>query len=284
MVRPLGHDPNRSGPRQGGPRDTFEPVKRTKVYAEVAAQIHRLIEDGRLRPGDRLPPERDLAEMFAVSRTSVRDAIRVLEMRGLVEPRHGEGTIVRQVPIDAIVAPLADAIAASRDLTADLFDMRKMLEPPLARAAAVRATPKDLEALKEIIARQAERNRAGEVAIAEDTAFHYRIASAAKNQVVMRVMDVVMDLLRESRARSLQGRERADRSLAGHRRILSAIQDQDPDQASEAMRAHIEEIEALLAFPGDGGTSERDSADRGRRGGVRIASAAGASAPAEEEC
>ncbi len=226
-------------------RETLEPVKRTKVYAEVASQIYRLIEDGRLKPGDRLPPERDMAEMFGVSRTSVRDAIRVLEMRGLVEPRHGEGTVVRQVPIDAIVSPLADALTASKGLVADLFDMRKMLEPPLARAAALRATNEDLWALGEIIARHADRARAGEMVIAEDTAFHYRIAAAAKNQVVLRVMDVIMDLLRDSRARSLQGRARAERSLDGHLRILSAIQARDPDGAAEAMRLHIEEIEAL---------------------------------------
>src|SRR6516225_431082 len=134
----------------------LEPIRRTKVYAEVASQIHRLIAEGHLEPGDRLPPERELAETFGVSRTSVRDAIRVLEMRGLVEPRHGEGTLVKQVPVDAIVSRLADRV------------------------------------------------RIREIAIAEDNAFHYRIAVAAKNQVVLRVMDVVMDLLKESRARSLQ--------------------------------------------------------------------------------
>jgi GntR family transcriptional regulator, transcriptional repressor for pyruvate dehydrogenase complex len=227
-------------------RETFEPVKRTKVYAEVAAQISRLIEAGRLKPGDRLPPERDLAEMFGVSRTSVRDAIRVLEMRGLVEPRHGEGTVVKQVPIDAIVIPLADALVSSKNLTADLFDMRKMLEPPLARAASLRATAEDLKTMKDILRRQAERVRAGEVAIEEDNAFHYQIARAARNQVVLAVMDVVMELLQESRARSLQGPGRAEKSLDGHRRILLAIRNGDPDLAVEAMRLHIEEIEQVL--------------------------------------
>lgn len=235
-------------------------MKRTKVYAEVASQIHRLIEDGRLKPGDRLPPERDLAEMFGVSRTSVRDAIRVLEMRGLVEPRHGEGTVIRQVPIDAIVGPLASAVTASKDLTADLFDMRKMLEPPLARAAAMRATGEDLVALREIIDRQSERVRAGEVAIDEDTAFHYRIATAAKNQVVLRLMDVVMDLLRESRTRSLQAGGRAERSLDGHRRILAAIQGRDPDAAAHAMRVHIEEIESLQELRTEGQVSRLSGA------------------------
>jgi GntR family transcriptional repressor for pyruvate dehydrogenase complex len=248
-------------------RETFERVKRTKVYAEVASQIYRLIEEGRLKPGDRLPPERDLADMFGVSRTSVRDAIRVLEMRGLVEPRHGEGTVVQQVPIDAIVSPLAETLVASKNLTADLFDMRKILEPPLARAAAMRASAEDLDALRQIVARQAERIQAGEIGIAEDTAFHYRIATAAKNLVVLRVIDVVMDLLRESRARSLQRRGRAERSLHGHRRILAAIQDRDPDAAAEAMRPHIEEIESLLALHPESSTS---------LSGVRETSTAGA--------
>src|SRR5205807_41149 len=243
-------------------REDLEPIRRTKVYAEVASQIHRLIVAGRLKPGDRLPPERYLAETFGVSRTSVRDAIRVLEMRGLVEPRHGEGTIVREVPIDAIVSPLADALAMSKNLTADLFDMRKMLEPPLARAAAIRATAEDLLALRKIMSRQDEQNRNGKVAIAEDTAFHYQIATAAKNQVVLRVIDVIMDLLRESRARSLQGHARAERSLAGHRRIFTAIQGRDPEAAAEAMRLHIEEIESLQAIPpGDLARQKRDAPD-----------------------
>lgn len=229
-------------------RDDLEPVRKTKVYAEVAAQIHRLIAEGRLKPGDKLPPERELAEVFGVSRTSVRDAIRVLEIQGLVEPRHGEGTVVREIPIDSIVSPLASALAATKDLTADLFDMRKMLEPPLARAAAFRATAEDVRALEQIVVRQSQRVKAGEVAIEEDNEFHYRIATAAKNRVVLRTMDVIMDLLRESRMRSLQGPGRAERSLEGHRRILDAIRRRDPEGAAQNMLTHIEEIEQIL-FP-----------------------------------
>ncbi len=227
----------------------LEPVRKTKVYAEVAAQIQRLVADGRLKPGDRLPPERELAEVFGVSRTSVRDAIRVLETQGLVEARHGEGTVIRQVPIDTIVRPLADALAATKDLTADLFDMRKMLEPPLARAAAFRATAEDVAALEQIIERQAALTRRGEIAIEEDNLFHYRIALAAKNKVVLRTIDVIMDLLRESRVRSLQGPGRAEKSLDGHRRILAAIRRRDPEAAVQTMREHIEEIEGVLFAP-----------------------------------
>jgi len=226
----------------------LEPVRKTKIYAEVAAQIHHLIAEGRLKPGDRLPAERELAEVFGVSRTSVRDAIRVLETRGLVEPRHGEGTVVKQIPIDAIVSPLADALSSSKDPVADLFDMRKMLEPQLARAAAFRATEDDVRALEEIVARQRDRVLAGENAVDEDHAFHYRIATAAKNPVILRTMDVLMDLLRESRVRSLQGPGRAEISLEGHYRILEAIRRRDPEGAAVSMRVHIEEIETIL-FP-----------------------------------
>ena len=272
---------------------TFEPVKRTKVYAEVASQISRLIEAGRVKPGDRLPPERELAEMFGVSRTSVRDAIRVLEMRGLVEPRHGEGTVVKQVPIDAIVSPLADALVSSKNLTADLFDMRKMLEPPLARAASLRATGEDLKAMRDILKRQAGRVRAGEIAIEEDNAFHYRIATAARNHVVLAVMDLVMELLQESRARSLQGPGRVEKSLDGHRRILLAIRNGDPDLAEEAMRLHIEEIEQVLSpqesaaqdqsvraeTPVRGETADRPSDAPSRRSTSGVTSASGRVAP-----
>jgi len=272
---------------------TFEPVKRTRVYAEVASQISRLIEAGRVKPGDRLPPERELAEMFGVSRTSVRDAIRVLEMRGLVEPRHGEGTVVKQVPIDAIVSPLADALVSSKNLTADLFDMRKMLEPPLARAASLRATGEDLKAMRDILKRQAGRVRAGEIAIEEDNAFHYRIATAARNHVVLAVMDLVMELLQESRARSLQGPGRAEKSLDGHRRILLAIRNGDPDLAEEAMRLHIEEIEQVLSpqesaaqdqsvraeTPVRGETADRPSDAPSRRSTSGVTSASGRVAP-----
>jgi GntR family transcriptional regulator, transcriptional repressor for pyruvate dehydrogenase complex len=224
----------------------LEPVRKTKVYAEVAAQIQRLISDGRLGPGDRLPPERELAEVFGVSRGSVRDAIRILEAQGLVEARHGEGTVVRQIPIDSIVTPLARALAAGKDETADLFDMRKMLEPPVVRAAALRATDEDVRELEHILDRQAERIAAGEMALEEDRAFHYRLAVAAKNRAVLRTVDVLMDLLLESRVRSLAAEGRARKSLEGHRRIMEAIRRRDADGAAAAMRAHIEEIEMAL--------------------------------------
>jgi len=227
-------------------KSELEPVRKTRIYEEVAAQIQRLIADGRLRPGDRLPPERELAERFGVSRTSVRDAIRVLELIGLVEPRQGEGTVVRDLSPDSLVNPLASLLTRNRALLADLLDVRKMIEPALAARAAVHASEEDLAALDRIVARQREKIRQGELAIEEDSEFHNTIATAAKNRVVLRVLDVLMDLLRESREHSLQVAGRLQRSLDGHRRILDAIRRRDPAAAEAAMRQHLEEIEDIL--------------------------------------
>jgi GntR family transcriptional repressor for pyruvate dehydrogenase complex len=103
-----------------------------------------------------------------------------------------------------------------------------------------------VRALEEIVEHQTHRVAAGQVAIEEDTAFHYRIATAAKNQVVLRTMDILMELLSDSRVRSLQAPGRAQKSLEGHRRILDAIRRRDPEAAAVRMRQHIEEIEGTL--------------------------------------
>lgn len=221
-------------------------IRRPRVYQEVADRIQRMIASGHLRPGDRLPPERELAEQFGVSRTSVRDAIRVLELLGQVEARQGEGTIVREGALVNMVAPLATAVSMQRAFVGDLMEVRLLLEPAMAAHAAERATSDELAELDALLARQELKVREGVAAVDEDAAFHYLIARASRNQVVLRVVDVLMDLLRESRQRSLQLPGRARSSLAGHRRILAALRAGRADVAAAAMRAHLTEIQALV--------------------------------------
>ncbi len=227
-------------------RAEFEAVKKTKIYEKVAQQIQGLIRDGLLKPGDRLPPERELAETFQVSRSSLRDAIRVLEVMGLVAPRQGEGTVVKDLSAESLVQPLATILAHKRELVGELLDLRRILEPPLAARAAVHATEEDHEALEAILKRQKEKVERGMLAVEEDSEFHYAIARAAKNSVILKVLDVFMDLLRESRERSLQTEGRLQKSFAGHRRILNAIKRRDAHGAEIAMRRHIEEIEGIV--------------------------------------
>jgi GntR family transcriptional regulator, transcriptional repressor for pyruvate dehydrogenase complex len=225
---------------------SFTAVRKTRVFEDVARQIRRLIVDGVLKPGELLPPERQLAEQFGVSRTSVRDAIRTLELSGLVVARHGEGNVVADVSADTLVAPLATLLLRKRKLVAELLDVRKMLEPALAARAAAHASAEDIAHLEEILRRQRQKTARGESTIEEDSEFHYAIALAAGNSVVRTLLDVLMDLLRESRARSLQVSGRLERSLTGHRRVLDAIRQRDAAGAERAARRHVEEIEAIV--------------------------------------
>jgi GntR family transcriptional regulator, transcriptional repressor for pyruvate dehydrogenase complex len=227
-------------------RAEFEAVRKTKLYEKVAQQIRDLIRDGLLKPGDKLPPERELAETFQVSRSSLRDAIRSLEVMGLVEPRQGEGTIVLDLDASALVNPLSSMLQHKRELIGELLDMRRIIEPPLAARAAVHATGEEIAFMEQILERQKEKVERGELAVEEDTEFHYALASAAKNSVVLKVVDVFMDLLRESRERSLQVEGRLQKSFLGHKRILSAVRRHEAAAAEVAMRRHIEEIEAIV--------------------------------------
>jgi len=225
-------------------RIEFEAIPRNKVYQEVAKRLQRHIEE-HLKPGDLLPPERELVRMLGVSRGSVRDAIRTLELMGLIEPRQGVGTLVRS-PAVAPANPLATALLEKRKMVAELIDVRKMLEPPLAARATLHATPVDLAEMEQILLRQTAKIRQGELAVEEDSEFHYAIALAADNSVVLKVVDILMDLLRETRERSLQVVGRQEKSLAGHRRILSALRRGDAAAAEAAMRRHLEEIEDIV--------------------------------------
>jgi GntR family transcriptional repressor for pyruvate dehydrogenase complex len=226
-------------------KSDFEVVRRPKVYEEVAKQLERLILE-KLKAGDKLPSERELAEMLQVSRGSIRDAIRGLELMGLVEPRQGAGTIVRERTAESPVNPFATALERRRELVSELLDFRKMLEPPLASRAATHASPEEIAEMDEILQRQEVKLSQGEIAPDEDAEFHYSIALASGNSVVLKVIDILMDLLRDTRERSLQVPGRQQKSLAGHRRILGAIRRRDAEAAKSAMRRHIEDVEEIV--------------------------------------
>jgi len=206
--------------------------------------LDRLIAE-ELKPGDLLPPERELVRMLGVSRSSVRDAIRSLELMGLLEPRQGIGTVVCN-PAAAPANPLASALLEKRKMVADLVDVRRMIEPALTRRAALQASCKAIVDMEAILQRQEAKVRAGELGIEEDSEFHYSVALASGNSVVMKVLDVLMDLLRETRERSLQVEGRPQKSLGGHRKVFAAIKRHDALAAEAAMRRHIEDVEEIV--------------------------------------
>ncbi|HET9753266.1 MAG TPA: FadR/GntR family transcriptional regulator [Myxococcales bacterium] len=224
----------------------FETIHRGRVYEQVLRQIQEQIASGRLKPGDKLPPERVLAQRFQVSRSSIRDAIQALQTLRLVRSRQGGATAVCEISADSLVSPLSRALKEQQGLVAELMEARKMIEPLLAARAAANATDQDVARLEDVLRRQAEKMRRGEPIIEEDSEFHYAIAVAARNSVVQRMVDMLMDLLRENRIRGMQGPGRPQRSLAGHSRVVDAIRRHDVRAAQAAMLRHIREIERIL--------------------------------------
>ncbi len=243
---PAGSKP---GPSSGPPMD-IAPIKWTRIYEEIVRQIKGMIAEGRLKSGDQLPPERDLAEKFLVSRTSVREALRALESVGLIEIRPGEGTFVREVSVEALIEPLALVLLSQRALTEELFEARRLLEPAIAGLAARRATADEIQEMERILEAQAKEITSGNTGLAQDAAFHAAIGTAAHNRAITRIVHAVMDLLSQNREESIGTPGRPTRSHEDHRRILAAIRAGDAAAAERAMLDHVVAVEALVLRPG----------------------------------
>ena len=222
------------------------PIKSTRIYEEIIRQVKQMITEGRLKSGDRLPPERDLAEKFVVSRTSVREALRALESLGLLEIRPGEGTFVREISVEALVEPLALVMLSQREALGELFEARRLLEPALAALAAVRATPEEISEMERILEEQAKEIASGRTGLAQDAQFHAAIGAAAHNRAITRLAHGIMDLLTQSREESLNTPGRPERSHENHRQILKAINERNARAAEQAMIQHLETVEKLV--------------------------------------
>jgi GntR family transcriptional repressor for pyruvate dehydrogenase complex len=229
------------------------PIKKTRLPEEIASRIRMLILDGTFKPGEPLPSERVLAQRFGVSRGSVRDAFRILEMVGLLETRHGQGTFPQELSVENLVTPLASVITYKRDLQEELLDVRRMFEPALARVAAERATESDLQELERILGQQRQKVEAGLSTISEDTAFHSALARATHNEIVVRIMETLNDLLVGSRKLTLQQKGRPLRSMRGHEAVVAALRRHDAEGAAQAMTAHIEQIAEILHLAQEAG-------------------------------
>ena len=243
----------------------LEPVKSVRIYEDIVRQVRALIADGHLKSGDRLPPERDLADRFRVSRTSVREALRSLQSRGLIEIRAGEGAFVRDVSVEALVEPLALVILPYREAVGELFEARRLLEPVIAAMAARRATREELAEMERILAEQAREVSQGRTGMAQDSALHAAIAQSAHNRAIVRIVSALVDLLAQSREESLHTPGRPTRSHQDHRRILQAIRRRDEAGARRAMLEHLTAVEELVS----GGLGRRQTTRRTRKVGPK---------------
>jgi GntR family transcriptional repressor for pyruvate dehydrogenase complex len=236
-----------SNKKEGFPAvSNLKAVQRTKLYQQIATQIQDLIENGKLKHGDQLPPERELADIFQVSRHPVREAIRTLEQKNILHSKVGSGTYVILEDEHSVVDFLARAIQKEKGKLADIFQFRRMIEPQIARMAAENASKKDIETISRILQDQRLATEDLEKFIELDQAFHLALAKATGNYILLSIVERINDILSESRAKYSQSPTRIIHSINGHATILDAISKGAPDLASQAMYQHLEKVENVV--------------------------------------
>jgi GntR family transcriptional repressor for pyruvate dehydrogenase complex len=227
-------------------QNPFRSVRKTRVSEEIIEQVRDLIVSGRLRAGDRLPPEREFARTLRVGRSALREAIRAMESLGIVTTRPGQGSFVAHPATSQGHNPLTASLYEAWSTQRKLFEVRRLLEPGLAALAARRASGEQIEKLRTALRGQEAEIRGGGTGMKEDTTFHFLIAEATGNEVLLRIVDNLMDLLRKTREESLQHRDRPAGSLTQHQAILKAIEARDSKAAERSMLEHVRAIERLV--------------------------------------
>jgi DNA-binding FadR family transcriptional regulator len=227
---------------------TFQPtpVDSRKRADQVREGITAMIRAGQLQPGDKLPTETQLTEMFGVGRSSVREAVQSLVGLGIVEMRPGRGAFVSRVSVDDLARMFDGAVQLEFGAALQLHEVRAMIETTAARLAAVRRTEADLTAMRRAnddYANQDEHDPE-DLLVEADLRFHRSIVEASHNVILAQVMTSISALLKEHRRQYASARERRFRDivLTEHQAILDAIASGDPAAATEAVQIHMRDI------------------------------------------
>jgi GntR family transcriptional regulator, transcriptional repressor for pyruvate dehydrogenase complex len=242
--------------RRDGVTPSFSALEKTSIGLQAADAIKALIVSGELRPGDTLPPERELATMLGISRPSLREAIRVLSALNVVEPRHGGGTYVTSLDPRQLAQPINFLLQVDRMAFRHLLEVRQVLEVGAARLAAPRISDDQLAALRELTD-QAERvvGRPAQF-LRFDFEIHTAIIEATGNPIYISLYQSIADLSLESRKRTARSPATRRDAHLGHLAIIAALTSRDGDAAAAAMHDHLDAIQRAL---------ESDEPERNRR-------------------
>lgn len=221
----------------------YKPIQSSKVFERIAEQIEQRILSGELRSGDRLPTERELSEQFQASRTAVREAMKTLAQKGLVDMRPGRGTIVINATSQAMQHSLGLMIKVDQEHNLDhLSEVRQILEPEIATLAAQRATDKDILAMQTAVDVMEINLQNADAFIAADNDFHRALAEATHNILILALLDSIVNLLSEQRKLIFSVAGGPERGQLHHKHILNAIIRRDPEVAHKAMIAHLQQV------------------------------------------
>ena len=226
---------------------TRTPKSDTRITATLIANIKELISEGSIEPGAKFPPERELAKEFGVNRASLRQALKVLEIMGVLTQRVGDGTYLSASAESILKEPL-DFLVLLDDLSHyELFETRLIVEPELAARAAERATAEDLAGLRQAIMGM-ERSRTNQARLEADLAFHDCVFRASGNRICHLLFKVIHRSILTSMGQ-LSRRVTMDRPLSFHKKIYTAIRDRNSEEARKTMQDHILDAQALLKNP-----------------------------------
>jgi GntR family transcriptional regulator, transcriptional repressor for pyruvate dehydrogenase complex len=208
----------------------------------LSAVLEGMIGDGSIGGGERLPPERELAQQLGVSRTSLREALHELELKGLIDRRPGRGTVVVQGRGETLLGHMH---AAERGLR-EVMDLRAVIEPSIAERAAQRATADDLEVLRGVLDEMRAETSVARTAQL-DIEFHAAIARASHNPLLVKLMRFASEEIDEGRRRRAHTKRRRERTIEAHEEIVERICARDPEGAAAAMAAHIAVVNRELS-------------------------------------
>ena len=222
----------------------FGTVTRDTLPDQIAARVIELITERHLKAGDRLPPERELAQAMGVSRSSLREALRALSLLGVTEMRQGDGTYLTALDPDALMRPFGLVLALSDGQMQELFEARRVIEPGLAALAAERIDEPTLDALRACVRDSAEAVHDEEAFLHIDLELHGLIARAASNSILWHVIGSIsgMGVASRRRTTSLPGVQ--SQSVEDHRAIVAALEARDPEAAAAAMLRHLDNVQS----------------------------------------
>jgi len=221
-------------------------IKIETIPEKIASQILELISKGKLKVGDTLPSERKLSDMLNVSRSSVREALKYLEVLGFINTRPGKRTIIKNVTEDIVTSPLKVLLERDQKKIIELTKIRAFLEAYGAREASINRTKEDIKKLEDIIKEMEDDLKLNKIDFKTDFLFHMTIANATKNTIYIHLIESIHNLLRFSlkfyREVLFTSFESQLTLLNQHKRIFSSIVDKNPEEAERSMRNHLEYV------------------------------------------
>jgi len=234
-----------SSPRlaRAGETPVYKVVRTSRLYEQIVQQIEASVLNGTLKPGDQLPAERELAQRLGVSRTAVREAVKALREKGLVEAYSGRGTFVTDGTSQAARQSFDLMVKiGQQEGSPHLAELRLILEPGIAALAAERVKDEDVAAMREAVAVMDRSQKDPEAYIEADLDFHLAMAEAVANPLILSLIDSIVGLLRQQRIKIFNVEGGPQRGQVHHKRILEAVERRDPELARSAMLAHLEQV------------------------------------------